>query len=173
MANNDKRGRKKTRREVSAYKDYVKYDTHDQYDTVFMDNVNLRGSDQIESDSVLQAKEPIIPLHHKLKRFFQKYAFETIIVTLFTTFLIWGASTIIQIKVDVAVSQTKIDFIQAKIEGLEVNEATKDFFELQLDALASELENSFNLEIAKINAQIDLLEQQIEYLEKNSTGKAE
>lgn len=173
MANNTKQGKKKTKKEVQAYKAFVKHDLHDQQDTVSIENINLRGSDQIDADIHLPTDKPNIPLSYKIKKFLKKYAFETIIVTLFCGFLAWGGSAIIQMQIDVAVVQTQLEHLKEKVDGLDADATTKEIIDLQIESIRNDLSASFNLKIASIESQLELIEQQIEYIEKNSTGNTE
>lgn len=173
MANKTKQGKKKTKKEVQAYKAFVKQDLHDQQDTVSLDNINLRGSDQIDDDIHLPTDKPNIPLSYKLKKFFKKYAFESIIVTLVCGFLAWGGSAIVQMKIDVAVVQTQLDHLKDKVDGLDADATTKEIIDLQIESIKKDLSGSFDLKIASIESQLDLIEQQIEYIEKNSTGNTQ
>ena len=173
MASNAKQGKKKTRNEVKAYKAYVKYDTHDQRDTVALDNDNLRGSDQIDNNIYLPAEDPIVPWHYKLKKILKKHQFETIIVTLLCAFICWGTAAIIQIKVDTAVIQTRLDYLEKQVEALDTDNTAKEIIDLQIEAVKKDITNAMALEISDIESQLDLIEQQIEYIEKNSAGNTE
>lgn len=170
MASNGKQGKRKTRDEVKTYKAYVKYDTHDQQDTVILDNDNLRGSDQIDSNIFLAAEDPVIPWHYKLRKFLKKHQFEAIVVPLLCAFITWGAATIIQVKVDVAVIQTRLDYLEKQVEALDADDVAKEIIDLQIESIKKDLTNAMALEIADIKSQLDLIEQQIEYLEKDAPG---
>lgn len=172
MAGKDKTGRKKTRKEVSEYKNYVKHDVHDQQGTVTIDNDNLRGSNEMDRSSVLATNEPIIPLHYRIKKFIKNHTFESIIVTLLCAFFMWGAKTVLDLKVDVAVIQTRLGHLEEQVDGLDADSATREIIDLQIEAVKKDLSNTFGLEIAQIESQLDLIEQQIEYIEKSGTGNA-
>ena len=170
MANNKRGQKKKSRKEVSAYKNLVKCGIPPQEGTVAVDNYNLRGSGDIDSSDELSMSKPKIPVWYRVKKFIKGHVFESIILTLLCAFLVWGAGTIIELKVNIAIIETRVEYIDQKIEGLDSNFAAKDIIDLQLDAVKEELSNTFNLKIAEINSQLDLIEQQLEYVEKNNTG---
>lgn len=168
MASNKRQNFKKTHEEAIAYKSFVKNTTECQQDTININNDNLRGSDQIRDDFGISTQEPLVTWNYKLKRFIRRHLFETIIsivATLFCVFIAWSANTMIQMKVNVAVIQTELEYLEKEVEDLDVDAIDKNVIDLQIEAIRNELSTSINIKTNEIQTQINLIEQQIKHLE--------
>ena len=74
-------------------------------------------------------------------------------------------------KVDYAVLLTRVKTIEKTLNELETDTITKKLLDLQLDSIKQELNNVTDLSYMEIDARIDLLEQQIDFI-KDVKGTA-
>lgn len=170
MANNN--GRKKTKAEVKEYKNAVKLSVTALESTIDTRNANLVGSDEFSvpdfSDDT--PKEARLPWRIRVKRFIKKHTFEvglSVAVTILTALVGWYGVTLIDLKVDCAVLETKLDTVSSQIESLDTDNVTRELLNIQLDALKQELSYEQEIDRIEIENRIGLLEQQIALVQES------
>ena len=77
----------------------------------------------------------------------------------------WYAKTLIDLKIDCAVFESRLSSIEERIDELDADNITREILELQLNALKQELLSGSTLQAANLSNRIDLLERQIELLQ--------
>lgn len=79
----------------------------------------------------------------------------------------WYGVTLIELKVDCAVLETKLDRVSAQIESLDTDNVTREVLNIQLDALKQELSYEQEINRIEIENRIGLLEQQIALVQES------
>lgn len=106
----------------------------------------------------------------KIRHFFKKYLGH-ILVSVFGlvigTALLWYAKTLITLKVDYSVIDTKLLNLTTQVDNLCADNVTQELLNIQIEALRVELSSAQNLDRAEIENRINILEQQIAYLQEN------
>lgn len=161
-----KYSRKKTDAEANAYKKSVKRSPLKLEGTVDMRSANLVGSNEIGEQDVSDEgiREARLSLWTRIKRHIKEHAIETglsIVVTVLIAVVSWSVTTLIDLKVDCAVFETKLGIISEQIKDLDTDDVTRELLDLQLDALRQELSYGREIDRVKIENRIDLIEQQI------------
>ena len=134
----------------------------------------VSGSDNLNESGTISTDKPKASLWYKFKKLVREHVFETVI-SIITAIIIgigtWYGATLIQMKIDVAVLDARLSVLEDQIGDLSVNTVTKEIFELQVEAIKKELTSDSALRNTEIEAQIALLEQQIEFIRNyNDTG---
>ena len=109
------------------------------------------GSDRNKNKATIKRSfhSQQIPHKSRFSSFFKKYLVE-IIVTLLCAFILWVASTLISIKVELAIIQTRIEYLEAQIVSDDDHCASSD---------------SFLVAFSKIETRLALLEQHLKHSE--------
>lgn len=170
MANNS--GRKKTKVEVREYKNAVKLLAGTLESTIGTRNANLVGSDELSVPDFPDdtSTEVRLPWRTRVKRFIRKHTFEvglSIAVTILAALIGWYGATLIDLKVDCAVLETKLNAVSAQIDSLDTDNVTRELLNIQLDALKQELSYEQEIDRIEIENRIRLLEQQIALVQES------
>lgn len=170
---NHKNG-KKSKDAARAYKQNIKSAVIPPEGTVDSSNFNLMGSNEFGNPDISEVPK-IAPLSWKIraKRFIKKHTFETglsIAVAILVAVVGWYGKTLIDLRVSHAVLETRINSLTTKIDNLDTNHITRELLTIQLEALRQELLQSQTIEKTEIEGRIALIEQQITFVQANSTG---
>lgn len=170
MANNNVR--KKTKAEVKNYRNAVKLSVTALESTIDTRNANLVGSDELSVPDFSDGtpEEARLPLRIRAKRFIKKHIFEvglSVAVTILTALVGWYGATLIDLKVDCAVLEAKLDTVSTQIESLDTDNVTRELLNIQLDTLKKELSYEQEINRIEIENRIDLLEQQIALVQES------
>lgn len=176
MANNN--GRKKTKAEVKEYKNAVKLSVTALESTIDIRNANLVGSDELSAPDFSDdtSKEARLPWRTRAKRLIKKHTFEvglSVAVTILTALVGWYGVTLIDLKVDYAVLETKLDAVSTQIESLETDNVTRELLNIQLDALKKELSYEQEIDRIEVESRIGLLEQQIALVQESTQKESQ
>lgn len=164
MASNN--GRRKTQAEVKAYKNAVKVLSAPIDGTYDVPNMNLEGSNEVrDRDFPADTPEvPQIPWRLRAKRFLKKNTYEVVVgvvVGVLAALVAWYGATLIDLKIDSAVLESRLNDVDKQIEDLDADAVTHELLDLQLDALKNDISHDHDLDLIELERRIDLLEQQI------------
>lgn len=169
-----KQNRVKTRKEASAYKQSVRSKRGYQNTNTQDPFRSLQGSDDDNYDyDMPQEEDKVVGVKRlKFKKFIKEHIFEEIIATLVAIFLAissWALVNVIQLREQVAVFSYRIEYAESKLTEINNNSVTKDYLSQELQILKLQLEKANNNDLAEIEAQIKLIEKQIEILSNNQS----
>ena len=140
------------------------------YDYAFVKKPNLSGSAEANNIAFLDSSTQSAKISFRLraKRFFKTHIFESVLGALMAIIVAlagWYAKTLIDLKIDCAVFESRLSSIEERIDELDADNITREILELQLNALKQELLSGSTLQAANLSNRIDLLERQIELLQ--------
>lgn len=163
-------GRRKSKSEARAYRQSIKSNTTPLESTVDLRNNNLSGSAEANNIAFLDSSTQSAKISFRLraKRFFKTHIFESVLGALMAIIVAlagWYAKTLIDLKIDYAVFESRLSSIEERIDELDADNITREILELQLNALKQELLSGSTLQAANLSNRIDLLERQIELLQ--------
>lgn len=164
-----KNSRRKTKPQVNNYRRILNENPIQHGDTTDSGvNPTLVGSDEISirgEDVGLNQKGKIarVPLKYAIKDYFKKNGIEIIVTLLVVPLLVWMGGSIIALQSDKKLEEYRISQVEARLNSMEGNYVSKDLLSLQVESLKSEIGN---ISTAEVDKRIELLEKQINILEK-------
>ncbi len=165
---NRKGALKKSQVQLQRYKNFISSSSYSPEGTIPSSNEMLVGSDEVFSsgyEAEIHAKEDIKkkPMKYKFSDWIKANVFPTIIVTA----VIAIGSVVIAHKVEIAVVVQRIDYIEKRIEMIDDEDVERDYLQLQLDLIRTEMSNNTNNSLTEINWRIREIETRLADLEKD------
>ena len=167
----------KSRREASAYRQSVRSKRGYQNTNTMDPFRGLHGSneDVYDYDMPFAENKAVGVKRLKFKKFIKEHIFEeiiTIIVTIVVGIASWTLVNVIQLREQVAVFEYRIEYAETRLTEINNDSVTKEYLSQELQILKLELEKANSKDLSEIEAQIKLIEKQIEYLSKNQSSNA-
>lgn len=161
MSRKRKGNYKKTPAQLQTYRDFVANSSVSPPGTVPVNNELLQGSAEYNTDEgKLDSSEKIkpTPLKYKLGDWFKKNVFPTII----TTVVVAIGTAVITHQVNIAVINTKIEYIEKRLEQVESNNVEKDALQLKINEIVANLESTYSITFNDIKWQLKEIEKELD-----------
>lgn len=152
---------KKMPNQTHAYNSFIANSTYSPDATMPDANKMLSGTAEISgrNEDQIDSVDPIKKTPFKYR--FLDWVKEHIFPTIMTTVVVAIGSVLISHKVQIAVIDQRIVYLDKQIEMISSETVDKELLELQLEALKKEVDSSSSLALNDIKWQIKILEEKI------------
>lgn len=161
---------KKKTSDAKEYRNFIENSSYSPDSTVPVSNEFLRGSAEWDSHSEelnSSAKIKKTPFKYRFTDWLKNNIFPTII----TTVVIAIGTAVIAHQVNIAVINTKIEYIEKEISSLQDNSVDKEILSLKLSEIEAKLDSNHMISLNEIKWQLDELQEQIQDLRSDANEK--
>jgi len=152
--------KKKSNQELSEYNDFLVLPSLDNVPTNKNSSPMLKGTndyDDREEEKISQKPVKKIPTKCAVWDWVRNNAPMEIALTIFIAM----GGCLINMRINYAVLDNRVDDLSRRIENVERNYEQKENLELRMDNIKSEMETSLDVHVSNINAKLDKLEDDV------------
>lgn len=152
--------------QVVEYKSFLE-DPHTQpEDTVDVCNSSLVGSDNLQYSQQSDVKKDFVPMPFRRRawKWFQDNGIIAVIIAALITFGGWTVTAIHNNHVAIEKLTVQIEYLEEDIKDISGSSVETDIINAELEAIKTELNSAWSLDIKEIENRLNILELQIDVL---------
>lgn len=161
---------KKTPNQTRDYKQFIAKSTYSPDSTVPEANLMLYGTDEISGNPEAEIESAAPVKNTPFKYRFCDWVKEHIFPTIITTVVIAIVTALITQKVQMAVVEQKIEYLDKQIEMISIETVDRELLEAKLDLIKEEMNSSSIISLNDIKWQIKNLEEKITSIQQDESN---